>query len=315
MLIKLSLQNLARVARDTDGARGQALRACTFPLAGRLTPFVGVEHNGVRYVVSTRESAGVGFWTFEKGVFDAETVRRVVRALAEHTDISTLKGLTVLEVGANIGTETVSMLVSHGVERIVAFEPGAENVRFLRANLALNGVQERVQVHQMALSDSDGMMTLECSEDNWGDHRIRTEDASGPELYNEGQRVTVQTPARRLDSLVDSGELDLEEVDLVWIDAQGHEGHILAGAKRLLTARIPVLTEYWPYGLRRAGGLDRFHELVAERYDLVVDLRAHQDSSAVVLDAARVTELAARYASGDEDPLAPRTTDLLLLPR
>lgn len=28
-----------------------------------------------------------------------------------------------------------------------------------------------------------------------------------------------------------------------------------------------VVTEYWPYGLRRAGALERFHALIAERPD------------------------------------------------
>ena len=65
---------------------------------------------------------------------------------------------------------------------------------------------------------------------------------------------------------------------------------MLAGAPGLLAAKVPMFCEYWPYGLRRAGGLDRFHAIVAASFTEVVDAR---DES--VLPAARVAELADRY--------------------
>jgi FkbM family methyltransferase len=290
--------------------RTRRLRSHAFPLAARLTPFVGVEHDGVRYVISTRESRGVGYGTFVTGTFDEETLRRMLAALERHRGITALRGMTVLEVGANIGTETVSLLKRHGVERVVAFEPDAENVRFLRANLALNGLHDRAEIHEMALSDVDATLLLECSAENWGDHRIRVAGVNGSDLYNERGRPTVEVPARRIDSLAETGEVDLDAVDLVWMDAQGHEGHVLAGARRLVAADIPVLTEYWPYGLSRAGGLDRFHALVADGYGTVVDLRTGCEESSVAFDAARVAELADRYSDGFAS-----YSDLLLLPR
>jgi FkbM family methyltransferase len=301
------LRNLARLVRNSDGARREALRAHAFNQARRLTPFLGVEHNGVRYVLSTREAGGVGFPTFVYGSFEEQTMDRMLKALGQHLGVATLSGLNVLEVGANIGTETVALLVRHGVKRVVAVEPDAENVRFLRANLALNGVEDRAEVHQIALSDTDGTLVLECCEDNWGDHRIRIAEPSGPELREEGRRTTAEVAARRLDSLADA--IDLDDIDLVWMDAQGHEGHVLAGAERLVAAGTPIVTEYWPYGLRRAGTLDRFHALVAERYSVFVDLR----DPTVALDAAHVAQLADRYvAKPGEDPVLPYT-DLLLL--
>jgi hypothetical protein len=114
-----------------------------------------------------------------------------------------------------------------------------------------------------------------------------------------------------LDSLADTGEIDLHDIDLVWMDAQGHEGHILDGAKRIVDLGIPIVTEYWPYGLRRVGALDRLHALIAQRHSVIVDLR----EPTVALDANRVAELANRYtASWRGDEVVPYT-DLLLLPR
>jgi FkbM family methyltransferase len=307
----LTVENIGRVVRNTDGARVEALRACIFLLARQLTPFIGVEHDGVRYVLSPRESTGVCFPTFVRGFFDEQTVRNMTAALAQHAGIATVEGLTVLEVGANIGTETVSFLLHHGIKRVVAMEPDAENVRFLRANLALNGVQDRVTIHEMALSNADGMVVLERSEDNWGDHRVRIAESFGPDHHDEGLRTTSEVPARRLDSLVDAGEIDLDEIDLVWVDAQGHEGHILDGAERIAAAGIPIVAEYWPYGLRRVGALDRFHALIAKRYHVVVDLR----EPAVALAAEHVAALADRYTANNAADRTVLYTDLLLLPR
>jgi FkbM family methyltransferase len=301
-------RNVRRVVRNTNGARREALRACIFHLAARITPLIGVEDAGVRYVLSPREPTGVCRSTFLSGSFDEEIVLSMIAALAQHAGMDGIEGLTVLEVGANIGTETVSLLARHGVERIMAIEPGAENVRFLRANLALNGLQDRVTIYEMALSDVDRIVELERSEENWGDHRVRSVESFGPDLREEGLRSTSSVQARRLDSLLDTGEIDIAAIDLMWMDVQGHEGQVLRGAERL--TGIPIVTEYWPYGLRRTGALDAFHELIADRFSLIVDLH----EPAMVLTANRVAELADRYEPEKAaDPVAPYT-DLLLLP-
>jgi FkbM family methyltransferase len=292
--------------RNTDQVRTEQLRWRLYPLTHRLTPFVGVEYHGVRYVLSTRDPLGVARNAFSGGVFEKETLRRMLAAL-DRFGVSTLRGMNVLEVGANIGTETVSLLSHHGVERVVAFEPDAENARFLRANLALNGLHDRAEIHEMALSDVDATLVLERSVNNCGDHRIRTLDARGPDLYNEHERATTEVPARRIDSLAEAGELDLDSIGLVWMDAQGHEGHVLGGARRLIAAGTPVLTEYWPYGLGRAGGLDQFHTLVADGYGTVVDLRSGHDEPPCAISADRVAQLADRYTKDTY-------SDLLLLP-
>ncbi len=301
-------RRINRLLRDTDGVRTERLRCYAFPLLARLTPFVGVEHDGVRYVVGTRGDRAVGYSTFVRGSFEKETLRRMLVALLPH-GVTTLRGLTALEVGANIGTETVSLLSHHGVARVVAFEPDAENARLLRANLALNGLDRLAEVHEIALSDVDATLVLERSAENCGDHRIRVPDTNGPDLFNEADRSTVEVPARRIDSLVESGELDLDPVGLVWMDAQGHEGHVLAGARHLIAAGIPVLTEYWPYGLNRAGGLDRFHAAVAEGYGTVIDLRTGSEEPPMSLPASSVDQLAERYSQE-----FTAYSDLLLLP-
>ena len=59
---------------------------------------------------------------------------------------------------------------------------------------------------------------------------------------------------------------------MVWIDAQGHDGHILASAGSLLQSTVPVVVEYCPHGLRRSSSLALLHATMAEHYSTVVGL-------------------------------------------
>ncbi len=108
--------------------------------------------------------------------------------------------------------------------------------------------------------------------------------------------------------LVETGDVDIDRVGLAWIDVQGHEGHVLAGATSLLERPIPAVTEFWPEALRRAGGLDRFRALVAGRYSEVVDLRRSlAEGRAELTPTGRLDDLIERYAG------AASFTDLLLI--
>jgi FkbM family methyltransferase len=281
---------------------GAMARIAGFRAARRFTPLLGRERDGIRLVLDTRDVA-VGPWTYALGPFAGQTVERALRVLAPG-DPGWLRGRTVLEIGANIGTETVAFVLHHGAARVIAVEPAPGNLELLRGNVALNGLEDRVEIHPVALSDADGEVAFGLSRTNPGDHRV--------EPAGSGGRETIQVPARRLDTLVAEGALSLEGVGLAWIDVQGHEGHLLAGAGTLFDAGIPLVMELWPAALRRAGGLDLVLDCLEARAGALHDLgegrgalpprRTPGDLRAWVQDALR---------SGDEDA----ATDLLVLPR
>ena len=80
--------------------------------------------------------------------------------------------------------------------------------------------------------------------------------------------------AVRFDDLLQEEHIAPDEIGVAWIDTQGHADMFLDGARSLLDKLHPVVTEFWPYGLERGSGLDRFCQLVADAYDEVVDVRA-----------------------------------------
>jgi FkbM family methyltransferase len=214
---------------------------------------------------------------------------------------------TVVDIGGNVGAIAVSLAARHGATRVVAFEPEPKNFKLLTCNVILNDLDERIIVEQTAITDSNTLVTLELAERNFGDHRIRLQNSRGE--LSEESRSTIQVPGRRLDDALEAAGID--DVALLWLDTQGHEGHILAGAPRLLARRLTWVAEYWPYGLRRANGLDLFHSLVAEHFSRVLDLRqsivTHRPA---VVDATALWDLVgSQLAGGPAD-----YTDLVLLP-
>lgn len=292
------------------GRRQQLVREYFFRLARRFTPVLAVDARGVRFYVSTGDDV-IGRVTFAHRGFDEDAMHRLVQVLGDRVgSTAPLSGRTVLDVGGNIGTTSVYAIARFGAARAVAFEPEPGNLRLLHQNVVANGLGDRVEIVEAALSNVDGEVEFELSGEDGGDHRVRVGAASSrDDEMDEAARTVVRVPAHRLDTLVSDGSLDLSDVAIMWIDVQGHEAQVLEGASAVLAAGIPVSIEYWPYGLRRAGGLDALHALIASSFGTVVDLGPpFLEGAPRDLPAARVAELADRYTG----PVG--FTDLLLLP-
>jgi FkbM family methyltransferase len=300
------------------GRRTRSLsREVFFRLARRFTPVVVADRDGYRFFVETADRA-VGLKTFVGGPQEKETLERCVELLKELRSPGMETGATLIEIGANIGTTTVTAVRDFGFGKVVCFEPLPANYELLLRNIRANGLEDRVRPFKLALSDREGEAEFEISAENSGDGRVRDSDApEQPEAWSESGREVTTVQLTRLDTLIDRGELDLGHVGLAWVDAQGHEAHILAGAEHLLEARIPIVIELWPYGLRRAGGLERLMEIVQTRFIHLVDLSATGEGpSSRVQDSSAIGEICAKYGTSSlADPHAGSLhTDLLLLP-
>ena len=281
-------RELGRLAADFPTEVAALWRRLAWGAIGRMTPVVAVERSGMRFFVSTKDQV-IGRRFFAYPTVLEQDIVRAFTALSAVDGFDGLTDGTVVEIGANIGTHTVELITHYGAAAVVAIEPDPGNVSLLRQNLLVNGVSERATVMPVALSDSAGVMQLERSSTNHGDHRIRVTTAvtDGAEL----ERETIDVDVTTLDALVADGTIALDRIRLVWMDTQGHESHVLAGAARVVGSSIPIVAEYWPYALRRAGGLERFHAQVAAHYDHVIDLHPSAGGPPRVLPAGRLPEL------------------------
>lgn len=202
----------------------------------------------------------------------------------------------LLDVGANIGMICIALLEQHRFARAVAVEPSPHNLRLLEHNVAQNGLRERVLVVPCALSAADGEMELELSEYNSGDNRIRHGTSSG--AWREDRREVVKVQVRTLDAVLADRRVDAREVRLAWVDIQGHEGYFLRGARATLAAGVPVVSEFWPYGILRSGMTRaEYCTIVGEIFTHFYHLRA---AGAEKLPVARLDSLFDAYAAPRE---------------
>lgn len=304
-------RRMSRVLRETSALpdKRRALpRWAAFELLRTMTPVAAVDTDGLRFFMSTRDRS-LGRIVYMSGGYEPEMIAGVVERLNRELGPGYLDGRTVVDVGANIGTSIVPLLAHHGAAHGLALEPEPRNFRLLEVNVAANGLTGRIRSRQIAASDHAGSAELELSPTNSGDHRIRADAAAAKvdDTYGEAGRNTISVPIRPLDDVMEHEAIAPTEIGLLWVDTQGHEGQVLAGADRLLSAGVPTCIEYWPYGLRRADGLDLLHRTVAKHFSRAIDLRATASNSQVELAAADIEQLADSYP-------AERYTDLLLLP-
>ncbi|NJM42186.1 MAG: FkbM family methyltransferase [Anaerolineae bacterium] len=74
-------------------------------------------------------------------------------------------------------------------------------------------------------------------------------------------------PAVTLDQLLTQLSVRPADISLVWIDVQGHEGHVIESGHELFAHRPPTLIEVWRYGIERSGmSMQRFFEVISSHW-------------------------------------------------
>ena len=141
---------------------------------------------------------------------------------------------TFLDVGANIGA--YSLFASHhsNIGRIVAFEPDPQTLNELRSNVALNGLERRIEVQGKAVSNDQGSVTLGVVGKLSGANSVI--DTSIHDRSAFQRQVTVETVS--LDQLFAS---PLADAVCIKVDVEGHECKVLEGAEAMLKANRAVI--------------------------------------------------------------------------
>lgn len=255
-------------------SRAQSDRAAFFDAAPDRSEYLSVRVDGALFLVKT-EDHHVGRALYIKhGRGDIKLLARTLRAVSVLYGREAIEGKTFLEVGANIGTTTVSALLFHPLGRAVALEPEPENFVTLRLNLVLNGLDDRVTAIPAAASSSVGTVELLVDRTSSGRHSVV------PDELLSGSRKGTETsvPSVTLDSLDRLGVAPVDETALIWIDAEHHEGSILRGAAKFGEAGVPVLLEWDPEGLAPRGEDVAIEKVAGEYYTHFIDMRGADDS-------------------------------------
>ncbi len=296
------VRELGKAVLDYRGARSAFLRWVAFRPLGRCSGLLLAPFGRARLLVAADDTE-IGRVVYASGGYERLYMEVVLTELARRDQLR-VDGKLFVDVGANIGTSTVDALVHFGFLRALCFEPDAENHRILRMNLMLNELEHRADHHRAALSDRDGDGVLELATANTADHRLAVAGASSSNAVVRSETVA----CRRLDSVLAAGDLAPEDIGLVWVDTQGHEGFVLRGAPSVTGAGVPAVIEYWPSVMAATGSLEVLEEIVARDYTTVIDvhLLSHGLADEATTPAAEIGSLRARYGEGGH-------TDLLLV--
>jgi len=165
-------------------------------------------------------------------------------------------GMTVIDVGANAGVYTFSAARKVGkTGTVIAIEPFAGCVKLLQETCRINELSQ-VQVCHGAASDRPGKSKLSLKASS---ELNELSDRDLPEgTYEEVNCFT-------LDSLIETYELD--RVDYLKIDAEGHEVPVLQGSDRILSEFRPVIL-YENIAGSQGSNLPVAELLISKGYDL-----------------------------------------------
>lgn len=216
----------------------------------------------------------IGDALVSSGSFQEEAILEVVKFIES---VFSKTPAVFVDIGANIGTHVIHAVKRSGFRQGIAFEPDPENFRLLRANALINGVDRKIEFHNLAVTERSAELDLGLSDYNYGDHRVVTESAKpGSRCRFESQRECIKIRGVSLDELFPCKEEGDWSDCLFWIDTQGHEGHIFDGGRALFSPRSHkkfVVAEFWPYGLELAGGKESFFRF-ARNCSRIYDIKA-----------------------------------------
>ena len=202
------------------------------------------------YIVSTKDKV-IGRSIFLEGGYDLHKLLLATKILRDRNYPLT----HIIDVGSNIGSIVIPAVKRGLFASATAIEPHPDNFRLLSANVALNGLSDRIHtMNRAAGTETDAILRMVESINNSGNHMIA----------EQGLPVTTV----RLDDVT-----SFSDGVLIWMDIEGYEGHALAGAPHLLSAGAAIVAEYNPQFLANHGGLEMLESALSQHdlFDLNLD--------------------------------------------
>jgi len=128
--------------------------------------------------------------------------------------------LYFLDIGAYWGLYSL-IAYAAGVKNIIAFEADSCNYSQLQAQFFLNNVSTRIKAHNLAVSDSIGVVSVADSQHILGGNR------GGTGIVNAGAPNTFQINSITIDKFISINNF----IIVCKIDVEGHEAQVLNGMR------------------------------------------------------------------------------------
>ena len=242
---------------------------------------------------TVRVRRGGLYWQLDlKEGIDLAIYLNAYQRIGKHLKETVLRpGLTVIDIGANVGAFTLPLASAVGPQgTVIAIEATRFAFEKLQANLSLNpAIASHVLTVQVMLGDTDQPSEVDGIYSSW-----RLDDAGPADRHPEhgGRKMSVAGAQwATLDSLLTRDpalSAHANRADFVKLDVDGNELAVLRGARRFLESRRPsLLIEIAPYVQNES--LGRFEKLLAEIRRLDYRLENAETGKPVCCDAKTLT--------------------------
>jgi FkbM family methyltransferase len=147
----------------------------------------------------------------------------------------------IIDVGAHIGGFSLMAAHKHPNSIIYCYEPHPDNFNLLKANIALNGFEDRIHPFQLALAENTINKTLYLhSGDNTGMHSIIKSWSAWHNKRPQAEINTIAVKCTTLKSVFESN--NIKTCYFLKMDCEGAETKILTHASNKLLSRIRCIS-------------------------------------------------------------------------
>ena len=202
----------------------------------RLRPYGVLKiklEGGVRFRLATNETSSVTkllFWNGAEGYEYTTIFKKIIPSCK-----------VFLDVGANIGYYSILAAIRNPSVKVFAFEPASAPFYYLKKNVALNELTERLKIFKVALAEKNGNINFFEFFNPDAYHTPYNLGGAGTtkKLFESQQRTrNVQVPCQTLDHFCEENKLI---PDLIKLDTEGTENFILMGGVETLKRCKPIV--------------------------------------------------------------------------
>lgn len=187
------------------------------------------------HIMSFSPNEYIGRKIFRKGHFDRDHVERLLAIL--QTEGQMREGSTLLELGGNIGTQTVYFGLTKAFSTIVTVEPDPRNFKLLQVNVEQNHLSDIVRTVNCAAGDGEGEIEFFIDLKNHG---------KSSAIRQSANQKQIAVPVKPVSQILKDVHVDPEEIGLIWMDIEGYEPVACRSMEMLLRRRVPLYMEFSP---------------------------------------------------------------------
>lgn len=197
----------------------------------------------------------IGQKVFRKGHFERDHVDRLLNILKEKHLLA--DGSALLELGGNIGTQTIYFALSGAFSRIISVEPDPRSFELLQWNVAQNKLQEKISLVNCAAGEIDSEIDFFQHPKNHG---------KSSAIRQNGSDCKITVPVKPVDRILQETNVASNAIGLVWMDIEGYEPVACRSMEALMAHKVPLYMEFSPtfYGPEQSAAFVRY---LAEFYE------------------------------------------------